>query len=142
MKKVNLKALIVSGVLAAITFIILELLIETAFSKLFHISESFYYEQLGIVTSGTRFHILNFVIFFLEMFIVMYIYALIRPNFKSNISTGIVTSMLFLGLGFLILANFTNLGILTIGMSLTSFFFNVLELTPAVLVGAVTYAEG
>ena len=142
MKKVNLKALIVSGVLAAITFIILEFLIETAFSKLFHISESFYYEQFGIVPSGARFHILNFVIFFLEMFIIMYIYALIRPNFKSNISTGIVTSMLFLGLGFLILANFTNLGILTIGMTLTSFFFNVLELTPAVLVGAVTYAEG
>jgi hypothetical protein len=142
MKKINLRSLLIAGIIGAITFIILELIIESAFFKLFHISESVYFEKFNIQPAGFRFHILNYIIFFLEMILIMYVYALIRPGFKSNISAGIVTSFLFLGIVFLLFSNFTNLGIFTPAMSLTSFLFNILELPPAVLMGAILYGEG
>jgi hypothetical protein len=142
MKNINVKGIFVAGALAAVTFLILEIIIETAFSKLFNLSESIYFEQLGIYPGGAQFYIINLIIFIIEMILIMTIYALIRNRFNSNISAGLITSGIFLALGFLILANFTNLGILTFGMGFTSFVFNVFELPPAVLVGAVFYGEG
>jgi hypothetical protein len=142
MKKINLKGVFVAGGLAAVTFIILEIIIETAFSKIFNLSESIYFEQFGIYPGGAQFYIINLLIFLVEMILVMTIYAMIRCRFSSNLSAGLVTSGIFLALGFLILANFTNLGILTFGMGFTSFIFNIFELPPAVLVGAVFYGDG
>ncbi len=142
MKKLNIKSLLVSSIIAAVTFIILEYFIELVFAKLFSISESIYFAHFHIDPSGTQFQLLNILIFFLLMVLIMYVYTLVRPEFKSNISAGIMSSLIFLLFLILMLFNFTNLGILTIKMSLTSIIFNLIELPPAILVGAILYGEG
>ena len=65
MKKLNVRSLLVSSIIAAVTFIILEYIIELAFAKLFSISESIYLAHFDIDPYGTQFQILNILIFFL-----------------------------------------------------------------------------
>ena len=142
MKNVNLKALLVATIFAAITFIILEFVLESAFSRFLNISENRFYEQFRIEPAGSQFHVLNFLIFFLEILVIIYAYSLIRSKFSSNLTAALITSGIFLAIVFLILANFTNLGILTPEMSGTSLFFSLLELPPSIIVGAEIYGEG
>ena len=142
MKKLNIKAWLLSSIIAAVTFIILEYVIELVFMKLFSVSESVYFQHFNIDPSGTQFQILNLLIFFLLMIVIMYVYTLIRPAFKSGISAGLMSSLIFLIFLSLLLFNFTNLGVMTMKMSLTSIMFNLLELPPAVAVGAIIYGEG
>lgn len=142
MKALNVKALFISSIIAAVTFIILEYFLELFFTKAFSISETIYYTHFNIYPAGVKFHVINIFIFLLILILIMFTYTLIRPKFNSNISAGIITSLIFLAFLILILSNFTNLGIFTLKMSLISILFNVLELPPAILVGAAFYGEG
>jgi archaellum biogenesis protein FlaJ (TadC family) len=72
----------------------------------------------------------------------MFNYALVRNRFSSDIYASLVTSAIFLGMSFLVFANLTNLGIFSIEMCCTSFLFNLIELPPSILLGAVIYKQG
>lgn len=79
---------------------------------------------------------------FLEMFLIMYVYAAIRPRFNTNIKAGLVTSVIFCVFTSLFLAHFVNLGLFSIKMYLIFLLFNVIELPIAVLFGASIYGDG
>jgi hypothetical protein len=98
--------------------------------------------HFSISPGGTLFHVLNLSIFLVQMLMMMFVYALIRPRFNSNVGAGLTTAAVFLFIGFMLLANLTNLGVLPVSLAATMILFSLLELPPALLVGAVLYGEG
>jgi hypothetical protein len=141
MKKVNIKALFVAILASAIGFIIIEFFVEILFFRTFGISEDALYKYFNISPSGLLFQSINLLIFFLNISLIMSVYAAIRPRFSSDIIAAMVTSGLFVLLMTLFLLNLSNLGIYPLTISLTSIIFIIIELPFAVMIGAVTYTS-
>jgi len=141
MKKVNIKALILAILSSALGFLIIEFLVEILLFRAFGISEDAMYNYFNISPSGLLFYIINFLIFLLNMGLIMSVYVSIRPRFSSDLIAAMVTSGLFVLLMTLYLLNLSNLRIYPLTISITSIIFNIIELPFAVMIGAVTYTS-
>ena len=141
MQKVNIKALIISIFVAAIGFLVIEFLVEGIFFKTFKVTEEAYYRHLNISPSGIVFQTINIAIFVLNISLMMFVYALIRPRFKSDAIAAMVTSTIFLAFLILYIANLVNLGIYPLTIILASIIFIIIELPFTILIGAVTYSS-
>jgi hypothetical protein len=142
MKKIKVGRAIAAGLVTALAFFFVEIVVEGVAKLLFGICESeMLKEVLGKYPSGLRFHVLNLLIFFSTCILIMLIYAAIRPRFNSHVPAAVITSLIFWLIVALFIANNINLGVFPIKMSLTSLTFNLIELPVAVLIGSLIYKE-
>ena len=141
MKKINIGRVILAGLVAGLAFLFVEIVIEGFFYVLFGISESeMYQEAFDIASKKIPFHILNIAILFVICFLIMWVYAAIRPRFTNNVKAAIASSMLFWGFAFLFIVNHINLGLFPLG-TFVGLGFNLIELPAAVLAGSAVYKE-
>lgn len=141
MKKINIGRVVLAGSVAALAFLFVEIVVEGFFRIFFNIDESeMYLEAFNIVHSSILFHILNIAILFVICILIMWVYAAIRPRFKTNGKAALAASMIFWGFAFLFIVNHINLGLFPLG-TFVGLGFNLIEIPAATLVGSLLYRE-
>lgn len=140
MRTIKLRGLVVAALATFVMFALLELVVEAVASTLFGVSENeLLARTIDITTMGLPYYAVLFALFFVECLGIVFVYALIRDRFHSMIHAALVTSGVALLFLFLSLAVFTNKGALPPQVTLLSLVFNLIELPPAVVFGAVVY---
>ena len=136
MEKINYKALFIASFVAVITFLIVEFVIENIAARPYGITDTDFMTN----ATGPYVQIINLLIFLIIMILIMSVHVAIRPSFTSDMKAALMTAGLFLALTLLFLANFSNAGRIPWKISLISFSFNLLELPPAIIFGALSYS--
>jgi hypothetical protein len=140
MQKIELRAVLRGGAAAAITFAIVEFVVEGAVSLL-GVSEAALFQDAfpEIVLGGLVYHAWNVVQLFLLFFLVIWLFAAMGPRFGSGLKGALVTSMVLWFIYFLFATNLVNLGIFPLSIAFASLAFNLVEIPLAVLVGTRIY---
>ena len=142
MKKINFGRVILAGLVAALVFFFVEIVLEGFVYLIFGVCEAeIFKEFLGYIPTGTLYYILNLVIFFSICILIMWVYAAIRPRFTSHAKAAIVTSLVFWLVVFLFIANFVNIGIFPLKAALLNLAFNFIEIPIGILVGSLLYKD-
>jgi hypothetical protein len=140
MQKMDLRAILRGGAAAAITFVIVEIVVEGAVSLL-GVSEADLFQDAfpEIVLGGLVYHAWNVVQLFLLFFLVIWLYAAMAPRFGTGLRGALVTSAVLWFMYFLFATNLVNLGIFPLNIAVTNLAFNLVEIPLAVLVGTRIY---
>lgn len=140
MQKIDLRAILRGGAAAAITFVIVEFVVEGAVSLL-GVSENELFQEAfpEIVLGGFLYHLWNVVQLFLLFFLVIWLYAAMAPRFGTGLKGALVTSAVLWFMYFLFAANLVNLGIFPLNIAVASLAFNLVEIPLAVFVGTRIY---
>ena len=142
MQKINLGAVISGGALAAVTFVIVEFVLEGAVGLLGLNEADLLREAFpNIVVGGTAYHVWNIVHLFLVFFLAIWVYAAIRPRFGPGPKSALITAFVLWTMYFWIVMNFARLGIFPLNVAIVSLAFNFVEIPAAILVGARMYSE-
>ena len=139
MNKINIGRLLGAAVVMAVVFLIAEFIIEFVIGRAIGVSEEKFFRNFNLYTYGVRYHVLNILIFFGQCILVMWVFAVLMVKSYDYFKTALITSAFFVILQFLILANFTNIGIISIKAGVTIFIFGLLELPPSVFAGGRVY---
>ena len=140
MEKIKVGRVVLSGLVMGITFLFVEIVIEGLTHLLFGISEAKAMEKvIKTCPYGFKYYILVFIYLFLICFLIMGVYAAIRPRFKSFLTAAFVTSMIFWIFLALVSANLAMAGLFPAKVALMSLIFNLIELPSAVIVGSLVY---
>jgi len=141
-QKINLGAVFRGGALAAITFVIVEFVLEGAVGLL-GLNEADLFRDAfpNIVLGGTAYHAWNIVHLFLVFFLAIWVYAAIRPRFGPGPKSALITSFILWFLYFSFVMNFARLGIFPLNLAIVSLAFNFVEIPAAILAGAKVYSE-
>lgn len=142
MEKINPGGVLKGGAFAAITFALVEIVLEGAVS-LFGLNEAELFREAypDIVMGGTVNYIWNVVHLFVLMSFAIWIYAAIRPRFGPGPKCALIVSFVLWFTYLLIAMNFVRHGILPANIAIVSLAFNLIEIPAAVLVGARIYSE-
>lgn len=140
MGRINTGRVVLAAAVAAIVFIVLEVVVEGLTRVLFGIDESaLFVERFGPIATGARFQAVNLLVLFGVCLLMMWLYAALRAHFGDRPRT-VMLSALFLWLFVLLLwANFVNLGVFPLEIALLSLLFNLVELPGAAIGGAAVY---
>jgi hypothetical protein len=140
MQKISLRAVIRGGAAAAITFAVVEFLLEGAVAML-GVKEADLFREAypDLIVGGLAYHAWNVVQLFLLFFLVTWIYAAIRRGFGPGLNSALLTSIFLWLMYFLFATNLVNLGIFPLNVAITSLVFNLIEIPFAVLVGTRVY---
>lgn len=142
MNKIKIGRVFLAGLAAAFTFFFVEIILEGLVFLLSGYNESqMMQEAFGSPLQGTRFQVVNLLVFFSEMIFFMWIFFALRPRFKSHGTAAVATSLVILLFILLIYINFVNLGVFPAKFALISLGFNLIELPVAILVGSNVYKE-
>ena len=142
MGRINVSRVILGGLLAGVVFILVELIVEGIFG-VFGVSE----RELALEVSnkltlgGFRYHIVNIVYLFVFFIFAIWVYAAIRPRFGAGPRTALITALGFWFLLLLVAINYLNMNVFPVKIVLVSLLFNMLELPPAIILGAWPYKE-
>jgi hypothetical protein len=121
MKKIDLQAILRGGAAAAITFVIVEFVVEGAVSLL-GVSETGLFRDAfpEIDLGGLLYHAWNVVHLFLIFFLAIWLFAALEPRFGSGLKGALVTSIILWFVHFLFTTNLVNLGIFPLNIAFTS----------------------
>jgi hypothetical protein len=140
MRTIEGRGILVAALATFVMFALLELVVEAAARTLFGVSENeLLARTIEVTIGGLPYYVVMFALFFVECLGIAFVYVLIRDQFHSMIHAALVTSGVALLFLFLSLAVFTNKGALPLRVTLLSLAFNLIELPPAVVFGAVVY---
>ncbi len=139
MEKINIKRLFLSGFVAGLVFMFVEMILEGFFYLVFGVSESkMYQDAFDAVSKKILFNILNIGILFAICILIMWVYAAIRPRFQTRIKAAFAASSVFWGFAVLFVLNHINLGLFPAG-ALLGMGYNLVELPAAALAGSWVY---
>ncbi len=140
MSKTNYGALVGSGLVAAVAFVIVEFLLEGVVG-LFGFNEAALFREMypDIQFEGVAFQFANVLQLIALMIFAMWLYTALTPRFGAGPTCALVVSfaMWFMYLAFA--ATFARLGILSMNIAMASLAFNLVEIPLAVLVGSSVY---
>ena len=145
MTKINHSRVLLGGLLAGLAMIVAEFVVELLI--LGNIpglgSEQERVLALGLSRQswGPANHVLQLLIPFLSSFLMVWLYAALRPTFGPGPKTALIVSAVFLVNWTILLVYFTNIGLFPLKISLASFLDNLIVIPIAVLVGARFYRE-
>jgi len=128
-----------AGIVTAIVFIVVELIVEQFTWRVFGINEVQFMQSPGLTLAGTRYHVINILTFVCECFVFMWVYAVLLYRFNNYVKAALGTSFLFLLIMFLVLANMLNMGAISSELALIIIIFNLIELPAAVFAGGKVY---
>ena len=140
MKKLNYPRLFLAALVMAIVFVIAEFIVKGIASVAFGISEEKLLENANLTLSGFRYHVINILYLYLICCLAMWLYASLLSRYTTPKHSVFATVVFFLMLVLLVATNIVNIGLIPFAAGLASVVFNVLELTPAIIVGASVYS--
>jgi len=140
MAKSNFGALISSGLVAAIAFIIAEFLLEGAVG-LFGFNEAAIFREMypDYRFEGVTFQFLNILQLVVFMIFTMWLYTALTPRFGAGPTCALVASFVMWFMYLVFATNFARLGVLPMNIAVASVLFNLVEIPLAVLVGSSVY---
>jgi len=143
MKKINMGRVLLAAFVASLGFIFAEIVLEGSVQLIFGINESELIREVFGMTppSGTIYHIMNIVFLYIVCVLIMWVYAAIRPRFRNHLYAAFGTSMIFWLFYFLLLVNFSNIGLFPFKLGLLSLGFNLVEIPTAIIIGSLVYKE-
>ena len=145
MTKINYSRVLLGGFVAGLALIAAEFVVELlVLGNIPGIgSEQERLSSLGISRQawGPANQIIQLLIPFLGSFLMVWVYAAIRPRFGPGPRTALIVSAAFLFNWMILLVYLTNIGVFDLKVSLASFVDNLIVIPIAVLVGARFYRE-
>ena len=129
MEKINLYRVIIAGLIASFSFIIIEMIFEGLLKILFHFDEvNLLLQHFPDATiSGARYHIINFAYLILTCEVTIWLYTVLIPKFGENFKTALLTSLVVIILIALFTVNYVNMNIIPLKMVLISLGLSLVE---------------
>lgn len=138
MKELGWGQILLAGVTAGLAFMFIETTYEGLLWLIFRISENRRFQVIvpQFNPAGTRFILVNFAILFAEMILVMFLYALIRPRFKTKPGAVLCAAGLYWTVSCLIFINYVNLNSFPLSVLWPGFVNRIVELPVSVLIAS------
>lgn len=140
MKSLNYSRLFLAALVMAVVFLISEFIIEGFAKAILGITEVGFLGNIHLTLSGFRYHAVNITYFYSFCCLTMWLYASLRAKYESVRRSVLATTLFLLAFELLTAVNMVNIGLIPFAAGLTSVVFNVLELIPAIIVGATIYS--
>jgi hypothetical protein len=142
MSGINYPRVALAAAVAAVTFVVLEIVVEGLARLMFRVSEAeLWRESFGPLPEGGRFQWVNVLILVGICLLLMWLYAVLRASYGAGPRAALLAA-LFLWLFVLLLwANFVNLGVFPLEIVGLSLLFNLFEIPGAAIAGASVYQE-
>ncbi|NIO28640.1 MAG: hypothetical protein GTO29_08815 [Candidatus Latescibacteria bacterium] len=142
MKKISIGRVILAGFVASLVFLFVEIVLEGSVQLIFGVSETELMREARMtLPSGTLYYVVTIVYLYMVCTLIMWVYAAIRPRFRSRLHAGLVTGMIFWLFVVLFLVNYSNIGLYPLKLGLLGMGFNLVEIPAAVIVGSLVYKE-
>ena len=143
MKKINIKSVLLTGLVTAFSFWIIELIIEGLVHILFRINErDLLMEAFPQITlSGVRYYIVNISYLLAFCVFIIWLYAALIPRFGAGAKTAMIAAFAFYFVAVLFMINHVNMAIFPQKPVLLSMLFSLIELPLATLIGSRFYRE-
>ena len=141
MNQINIKRLLLAGVVVFVSWIVIEVALEHILATLvFGQSTSEMWMQAVEVNelSGLRVGI-NLLVGLLNCIVMIWIYASLRPMYGVGTKTALITAAFGVVWILSIFVNITNLGLLPPRLALIEGTFEAIEVPLAMLIGALVY---
>ncbi len=140
MSKSNYAALVGGGLVATVTFAIVEFFFEGA-AGLLGYNEAAVFQELhpNLLLEGVAFQVANILQLLALMIFAIWLYSSLIPRFGAGKINALVTAFSIWFVYLLIATNFARLEILPTNIALTSLLFNLVEIPLAVLAGSRVY---
>lgn len=137
--KIHFKGLFRSTISAFLIFVLIDAIFEFILSRSAGISLLSSFELTHHRHYGVQFYISNFILFALEMLLVMLSYAMLRPLFDSKTKPIALCTSFFISFVFLFLLQLVNLGIYPLKPALIFGMSTLMGFPAAVFAGALKY---
>jgi hypothetical protein len=141
MERINLKRVIIAGLIASLSFIIIETIFEGLLKILFLFEEVNLLLQYfpNVTLSGTRYYIVNFVYLILTCEVTIWLYAALIPKFKEGFKTALLAGLVVILLIVLFMVNYVNMNIIPLKLVLISLALSLVEFPLSIVIGAGFY---
>jgi hypothetical protein len=142
MKKINLGRVLLAAFVASLSFLFIETVLEGTFYLITGVSERELLKEASMsLPTGFLFYAVTIVYLYLVCVLMMWIFAAIRPRFKTHLSAALATSLVFWLFAFLFVVNYSNIGLYPLKLGLLSMGFNIVELPSSLILGSLVYKE-
>ena len=141
MDKINPYRVIIAGLIASLSFIIIETIFEGLLKILFLFDEVNILLQYfpNVNLSGTRYYIINFAYLILTCEITIWLYAALIPKFREGFKTALLASLIVIILIALFMVNYINMNIIPLKLVLISLGLSLVEFPLSIVMGAGFY---
>jgi hypothetical protein len=141
MDKINPYRVIIAGLIASLSFIIIETIFEGLLKILFLFDEVNILLQYfpNVNLSGTRYYIINFAYLILTCEITIWLYAALIPKFREGFKTALLASLIVIILIALFMVNYINMNIIPLKLVLISLGLSLVEFPLSIVIGAGFY---
>ena len=140
MSRSNYVALIGGGLVAAVTFAIVEFFFEGAVALLGY-NEAAVFQELypNLQLEGVAFQFANILQLLALMIFAIWLYSSLIPRFGAGITCALVVAFAIWFVYLLVATNFARLELLPMNIAVASVLFNLVEIPLAVLAGSSAY---
>lgn len=143
MNRIRVGRLIVSGMVTFFVFLAVEYLLERVIGNyLFGGGIERWMYSLAVPSWGVANNIINILIALVNVTVVMWLYAALRPMFGVGVKTVLITSGFMLVFVSAFTFNQVNLGIYPLQVAIVQLVYQYIELPIAAIVGAHYYEGG
>jgi len=140
MSKPNYAALIGGGLVAAVTFAIVEFFFEGAVGLIGYNEAAVFQESYpNLQLEGAAYQFANILQLLALMIFAIWLYSSLIPRFGAGTTCALVTAFAIWFVYLLIATNFARLEILPMNIAVASLLFNLVEIPLAVLAGSRVY---
>lgn len=143
MNRIRVKRLILSGLITFFVFIAIEYLLERIIGNfLFGGGIDRWMYSLDVPNWNVANTTINILIAIVNVIVVMWLYAALRPMFGVGTKTALITSGFMLVFVSSFTFNQVNLGLIPFQVAIVQLFYQYIELPIALVVGAQFYEGG
>jgi hypothetical protein len=141
MEKINPFRVIIAGLIASLSFIIIETIFEGLIKILFQFDEVNLLLQYfpNVTLSGTRYYIINFAYLILTCEVTLWLYAALIPKFREGFKTALLAGLIVIILITLFMVNYVNMNIIPLKPVLISLALSLVEFPLSIVIGAGFY---
>jgi hypothetical protein len=141
MEKINPFRVIIAGLIASLSFIIIETIFEGLIKILFQFDEVNLLLQYfpNVTLSGTRYYIVNFVYLILTCEVTIWLYTALIPKFREGFKTALLAGLIVIILITLFMVNYVNMNIIPLKPVLISLALSLVEFPLSIVIGAGFY---
>ena len=143
MNRIRVKRVILSGLITFFVFIAIEYLLERIIGNyLFGGGIDSWMYSLDVPNWNLTNNTINILIAIVNVIVVMWLYAALRPMFGVGTKTALITSGFMLVFVSSFTLNQVNLGLIPFQVSIVQLFYQYIELPIALVAGAQFYEGG
>jgi len=139
MKTLRYPRLLLAAVVMAIVFMVAEFLVEGIAGAALGMSAEKFLQNANLTLSGFRYHVVNILYLYSFCFLAMWLYASQLSRYGSFMQSVVATILFLLTLIVLAATHMVNIRLIPFAAGLTAVVFGVLELAPAIFLGASAY---